>query len=84
MKVTSIYGKDFEISTGMEIFVPCRGRGGHGAYVEVTKLNKVTFNAIERKGSYTPGTTWKIHKDATYAIVTKPDGLVHMNWINDD
>lgn len=84
MKVTSIYGKDFEISIGMEIFVPCSGRGGHGAWVKVIKINRVTFKAIEQKGSYTPNTKWTIHKDSTFAIVERPAGKGwKKHWIND-
>lgn len=84
MKVTSIGGKQFEITVGMEIFVPCRNRGGHGAWVEVSKVNKVSFKAIECKGSYTPHTKWTVHKDAVYAIVERPIGQGwKKHWIND-
>lgn len=84
MQVVSIQGKTFEITVGTEIFVPCRGRGGHGAWVNVTKVNKKTFKAVEQKGSYIAGTEWNIHKDATYAIVER--GAVFgwkKHWVND-
>jgi hypothetical protein len=84
MKVTSIYGKEFEISVGTEVFVPCRNRGGHGAWVEVTKVNKMSFKGIEQNGSYTPGTNWSVHKNAVFAVVERPKGKGWMkNWIND-
>ena len=84
MKVTSIYGEEFKISVGTEVFVPCRNRGGHGAWVEVTKVNKMSFKGIERKGSYTPGTNWSVHKNAVFAVVERPEGKAWMkNWIND-
>ena len=85
MQVTSVMNKTFDITVGMEIFVPCRNRGGHGAWVEVTKVNKKSFKAVERKGSYTPGTQWSVHKDATYAIVERgPAFGWHKHWINDN
>lgn len=39
-----------------------RGRGGHyDVTVTVTKKNRRTFDAIETRGSYMPGTRWNIH-----------------------
>ncbi len=84
MQVTSVSGKVFEINVGMEIFVPCRGRGGHGAWIDVTKVNKKTFKGVEQKGSYIQGTQWTVHKDATYAIVLRPEGEGWKKyWVND-
>jgi hypothetical protein len=84
MKVTSIYGKEFDITVGTEVFVPCRNRGGHGAWVEVTKVNKMSFKGVEEKGSYTPGTNWSVHKDSVFAVVERPEGNAWMkHWIND-
>lgn len=84
MQVTSINNKTFEITLGMEIFVPCRNRGGHGAWVEVTKINKKSFKAVERQGSYKPGINWTVHKDAVYAIVERSQEFGwKQHWIND-
>lgn len=84
MKVTSIHGRNFEIQVGSELFVPCRGRGGHGAWMTVTKVNRATVKAIEDKGSYTPGTPWTVHKNSEFAIVERPEGKAwHRHWIAD-
>jgi hypothetical protein len=84
MKVTSTSYKELEIKIGSEVFVPCRNRGGHGAWVEVTKINKMSFKGIECKGSYTPGTEWSVHKNATFAVVERPEGKGWIkHWIND-
>ena len=85
MQVTDIYGKKHKISVGSEVFVPVKGRGGHGAWVEVTTLNRKTFKGIERDGSYKPGTAWSVHVGACFAVVERGQNVRgwHKHWIND-
>lgn len=86
MIVTSETCAKFELCVGTEIFVHCsnRARGGHGAWMTVTKLNKKTFNAVEDTGSYSPGTNWNIHLESKFAIVERPEGKGWIrHWIND-
>lgn len=47
-----------------------RGRGGHGAYMVVTKVNKKSVEAVEVKGSYKPGTPWKLYRGTELAFTT--------------
>lgn len=84
LNVVSIVGKQLEIRVGTEVFVPCRNRGGHGAWVVVTKVNKRSFKGVEAKGSYIAGMQWSVHVDATYAVVERPEGQGwKKHWVND-
>ncbi len=49
-----------QITIGTEVYIGVSGRGGHGAYIEVTKINRKSIKGVERKGSYRPGTQWTI------------------------
>jgi hypothetical protein len=71
------------VNVGDELFVPCRGRGGHGAHVIVTKVNNKSFKATERDMSYRPGILWTVSKGACFAIFKK-DGSRDKVWVNDD
>lgn len=75
-----------QIQLGTVLFVgSVKGRGGHGAFVTVEKINKKSFAGTEQKGSYTPGTQWRIHKEATYAVVGQDSiGRMTMTWMNDN
>jgi len=85
MKVTSTSYKEHEIKVGSEVFVSCRGRGGHGAWIEVTKVNKMSFKGVEMERSYKPGIKWSVHKNSTFAVVERPEGKGWIkHWINDD
>lgn len=84
MDVITVTGKKMQVMVGMEVFVPCRNRGGHGAWVEVVKINKKTFKAVEKKGSYIPNTKWTVHKDSTFAIVERNANVGWVkHWVND-
>lgn len=84
MQVVDVMGTTHKIEVGQEVFIPCKGRGGHGAWAFITKVKRKTFEAEERKGSYIPGTKWSVHMNATFAIVERPQGKAWMkHWIND-
>ncbi len=87
IKVVSTTGKQLEIKIGTEIFLPSlRGRGGHGAYIIVEKLNRRSFAGTEGIGSYKAGMKWKIHVDCVYAVIerTNIQGNYMVNhWVND-
>lgn len=59
-----------KIEVGTEVYIGVRGRGGHGAYIEVTKINRKSIKGIERQGSYRPGTQWTISAPCEIAINT--------------
>jgi hypothetical protein len=87
INVVSVSGKQLEIKVGTEIFLPSlRGRGGHGAYIVVDKINRRSFVGTEGKGSYKAGMEWKIHVDCVYAVIERTDipGKYMINhWVND-
>lgn len=70
------------IRVGDEVFIgDVRGRGGHGAYIIVNKVNQRSIKGIERERSYKPGTQWSIGAGATLALVGKSDaGLMTLSW----
>ena len=80
MKIISDSNKEFNLSVGDEIFVSCKGRGGHGAWIEIEKINRKTFECVEREGSYNPGTKWKVHVGSTFAIVERGPNI--RGWQN--
>lgn len=59
-----------KIEVGTEIYIGVSGRGGHGAYIEVTKINRKSIKGVERQGSYRPGTQWVIRAPCEIAINT--------------
>ena len=82
--VTDIMDRVHELRVGDEIRVPnVRGRGGHGAYITIEKLNKKSVKGTERKGSYTPGTQWTVHLGSCFSIEKRIDGIWKCYWIND-
>lgn len=72
------------VEVGSMIFVPCvRGRGGHGAHILVTKVNKKTFKGIECKRSYIPGMHWTVHKESVFTTLGENEkGLRLQKWHN--
>ena len=58
-----------EPKVGDKIYIWCRGRGGHGAYITITKLNKKTMSGVEEDKSYCPGMKWNINKKAVFAFI---------------
>ena len=85
IQVQDIFGNTRTIEIGSEIFIPnIRGRGNHGAWVIVEKLNKKSFKGTERAGSYTPGTKWRVHVESCFAIVDRGPNIrgYHKYWIN--
>ena len=53
---------DLKIGDQVWFFCNGRGRGGHyRVHVEVKKINKKTFKAVEMPRSYSPGTEWTVH-----------------------
>lgn len=74
-----------DVKIGSELFVYVRrGRGGHGAYITVTKINRKSFVGVETDRSYSPKTPWKIHKEAKFAIVERNPGQPWMRyWFNE-
>lgn len=49
-----------------------RGRGGHYAvYATISKVNTKTVDAVEDKGSYRPGTNWRVNKTLIQWVETK-------------
>jgi hypothetical protein len=78
-----------KIQVGTEIYVGCSGRGGHGAYIVVEKVNRKSVVGTEREGSYRPGTPWRVSHDSELALIdhTGSDvnrgietGLMRMHW----
>lgn len=84
MQIVDIHGTTHHLKIGSEIFIPnVRGRGGHGAFVLITKFNRKTFEAIERERSYNPGTEWRVHVNSTFSIVGYKNDLRVDYWVND-
>jgi len=73
-----------DVKVGTELFVPCKGRGGHGAFVIVERVLARTYRGIERERSYHPGTKWTVHHEAPFAICRyHADGRRWLDWRND-
>ena len=73
-----------DITVGTELFVFCKGRGGHGAWMNVTKVNKKSFDAVETPQSYKPGMEWRISKGAKFAVVERGAAVGWTrNWFNE-
>jgi len=77
-------GENHPVGVGSMIFVPCvRGRGGHGAHILVTKVNKATFKGIECQRSYVPGMLWTVHKKSVFTTLgLNEKGLRVQKWHN--
>lgn len=73
-----------QVKIGDEVFIFVRGRGGHGAYIVVEKVNKKTFSGTERQRSYQPGRVWRIHKDCSFAFVNYVNGYMRLEWVNQE
>lgn len=60
-----------QLKVGDEIYTGhVRGRGGHGAFVIIEKINAKSIVGKERERSYHPGTKWKIGVGSRIAKVT--------------
>jgi len=47
------------------------GRGGHfTVYATIRKINTKTIVAVENKGSYRPGTNWRVDKTLVCLVET--------------
>lgn len=80
------------LKVGDELFIGgVRGRGGHGAYIVIEKINAKSMKGTEKKGSYSPGTRWTIGTNSESALITFDGsrvnekgelltGLMNMRW----
>lgn len=60
-----------QLKIGDEIYTGhVSGRGGHGAYVIVEKINRKSIKGTERTRSYSPGIKWTIGYGSEIAIVS--------------
>lgn len=71
-----------KLEPGDEVFIgSVKGRGGHGAYIVIDKMNKKSIMGTERERSYTPGTKWRIGPGIEIALVgTSEDGRMTTAW----
>ena len=84
-KPLEIHGEQKEITIGSQIHLGIvKGRGGHGATIEITKVNKKTYKGIEVQGSYTPGTIWTVHKESQFYTAGRDETGKHyrQKWHN--
>ena len=73
-----------DVAVGTELFVFCKGRGGHGAWMRVTKLNRKSFDAVETDQSYRPGQEWRVSHNAKFAVVERNAQVGwHRHWVNE-
>lgn len=52
-----------KVKVGDVIEIPWVKSYQHGAYIQITKVNKKSWHGVERKGSYGCGREWVISKD---------------------
>ena len=71
-----------QLENNHEVFIGgISGRGGHGASIIVTKINRRSIKGIERERSYKPGTVWTIQADTEIAVVGKDaEGRMTNRW----
>lgn len=59
------------VKVGDLIYIPCVwAYSGHGATVEVQKVNRRTLVCLEREGSYRPGMGWNLRAGREYFLTT--------------
>jgi hypothetical protein len=62
-------GEVRDVKVGEVVYFLCNGRnrgGHHSVTARITKVNRITVEAIETVRSYSPGTKWKIHANTEW------------------